>query len=146
MTIFACGFIGPLTLYLYAAHPAWSWMYLVEPGSVHSLAVLPMTIGQAVAVLMAWYVGATLIRADKQRALGIASAAGAGIVALFILLARGRLGSYGSFEDYAEGRTLGLMDVKLGYVLVAIGLGVCAAALYLAYVLLRDSRRVRTRN
>jgi hypothetical protein len=38
-----------------------------------------------------------------------------------------------------------LFDVKLGYVLVAIVLGVLSAAGYVALELARDSRRVRSR-
>jgi len=143
---FALTLIGPATLYLYVAHPAWSWMYLVDPAGVPSLSVLPMTVGQIVAVLFGWYVGALLLRAGKTRVLGICAGTGSALALLVLLLGRARLGSYGSYEEFGAGWSLDLMDVKLGYVLVAIGLGILAASVFLILELLRDSRRVRAKN
>jgi len=139
-------FVGPVTLYLYAAHPAWSWMYLIEPGTIPGLFVLPMTVGQSVAILLAWYVGGILIRTGRQRALAWSALAGVFLALLLAAVGHHRLGSYGSYEDFATGHTLGLMDVKLGYVLIAIVLGTVAAGGYLSLELLRDSRRVRAKN
>jgi len=121
-------------------------MYLIEPATMPGLFVLPMTIGQSVAVLVAWYVGGILIRNGRQRALALAALGGAFLVLLLLVIGHHRLGSYGTYEDFAKGRTLGLMDVKLGYVLITILLGTVAAAAYLTVELLRDSRRVRAKN
>lgn len=146
VAIFAVVLVGPITLYLYAAHPAWSWMYLVNPEEVPGLLLLPVTIGQVVAVLVGWWAGAMLVRAGKGRVLAICAGVGSFLALLILIVGRSRLGSYGSFEDFAAGRSLDLMQVKLGYVLVAIGLGALASGVYLALQLLRDSRRVRAKN
>jgi hypothetical protein len=143
---FAAILIGPITLYLYATHPAWSWMYLVDPDKLPGLLLLPVTIGQVVAVLVGWWVGALLLRARLKRVLAACAGVGSVLALLVLFLGRGRLGTYGSFDDFTAGRSLDLMQVKLGYVLVAIGLGALASGVYLALQLLRDSRRVRAKN
>ncbi len=146
MAIFSTLFVGPVTLYLYAAHPSWSWMYLVDPESVPSLSVLPVIAGQTVAVLLGWYVGSMLVRSGKERALVYGTAGTSVLTIVLLILGASRLGAYGSYSDYRNGEALDLMEVKLGYVLVAIGLGGTAIVVFLVLELLRDSRRVRAKN
>jgi hypothetical protein len=64
---------------------------------------------------------------------------------LLILISWRRLSRYGSYDDFADGRALPIMDVKLGYVLVALVLGVAIAAFFAGFEIAQDSRRVRSR-
>ena len=54
----AAGVAAPIALYFYAVHPAWSWMYMIDPGGVSALAILPLMVGHGVLVVGAYYVGA----------------------------------------------------------------------------------------
>jgi hypothetical protein len=144
-------FIGvvltPVTLYLYLAHPAWSWMYLVDPSSVPGLAVVTLLVAHGGTALGGWYVGARLVQAGKKKEqLALYVLAGATVVILVALaLGWGRIGRYGSYVEFHDGRALALTEVKLGYVLVALTVGVGVAAGFVALELMRDSRRVRAR-
>ena len=145
VAIFIAVVLTPIALYLYLAHPAWSWMYLVDPGDVPGLAIVPLLVLHGGFVVAGWYLAARLLRSgrDKQARYGLLGAAA--VVLLASLLAWGRIGHYGSYQDFHGGRALDIFDVKLGYVLVGLALGIGAAAGYVALELARDSRRVRTR-
>lgn len=135
----------PTALYLYWAHPAWSWLYLLDPALVPTIMVVPVLVVQGGALLGAWLVGAALTRAERDRVL-IGALAGATVVLVALgLLLSDRVGSYGSFEVFSAGRAVGLLEVKLGYALIAILLGLGAAAAFVAVELLRDGRRARLR-
>lgn len=135
----------PASLYLYLAHPAWTWMYMVDPADVPSLAVIPMLALHGGAVVGGYYGGARLLRADKQRVLGYVLGGGLLVLLILVPVFRDRLFSYGSYADWSRDRALDLMDVKLGYVLVALLSGTVAGAGFVALELFRDSRRVRAR-
>ena len=36
--------LAPITLYLYLAHPGWSWMYLVDPATIPGMAIVPLVV------------------------------------------------------------------------------------------------------
>lgn len=135
----------PVTLYVYLVHTAWSWSYLVDPAKVPPLAVVPVLVTVAGALILGWYLGAWLIRSDRKRPLMYVGA-GLGVALLGgIGLLWARMTHYGSFEAWESGAVRGLMDVKLGYVMVVLVLAVAASAGYVALELVRDSRRVRAR-
>lgn len=138
--------LTPVTLYLYLAHPAWSWMYLFDPSDLPGLTVVAL-LAHAGMLMAGWFAGARLVRAGKKReqAARYALAGGVLVVLVAIGLAWGRVGRYGSFGEYDDGRALELMEVKLGYVLVALVAGVGIAAGFVGLELMRDSRRVRAR-
>jgi hypothetical protein len=142
---FAGVVIAPVALYLYAAHPAWTWMYLFDPSTGPGLLILPLVTLHAGAVLGGFYLGARLLRGGKPKVLpGILL--GAPLVLLILVaLAWGRLGRYGSYVEFHDGRALPIMDVKLGYVMVGVILAIVAGAGFTAVELLRDARRVRAR-
>ena len=139
--------VVPFTLYLYAAHPAWMWMYLVDPDRVPGLALIPFLVLHGGMVVAGWYTGARLVRSNKTRAAIYSAGGGAALVLLMVIPLWGRLGLYGTYEAFIDQptRALPIMEVKLGYVLVALILGAGAAALFVALELSRDSRRVRSR-
>ena len=145
VAIFIAVVLTPIALYLYLAHPAWSWLYLVDPGDVPGLAIVPLLVLHGGTVVGGWYLGARLIRTgrEKQARWGVLGAAA--VVLIATLVGWGRIGHYGSYRDFHGGRSIALFDVKLGYVLVGLALGIGAAAGYVALELARDSRRVRTR-
>jgi hypothetical protein len=146
-SVMMLSFVGivltPITLYLYLAHPAWTWMYLLDPNDVPGLAVVPLLVAHGGAVVIGWYLGARLLIAGKQKAALYTSASIGGCSLLAIALFWGRLGRYGSFEEFQDGRALPIMQVKLGYVMVAVVVAVTIAAGFLGFELTRDGRRVR---
>ena len=145
VAIFIAVVLTPIALYLYLAHPAWSWMYLVDPADVPGLAIVPLLVLHGGFVVGGWYLAGRLIRTgrEKQARYGLL---GAGVVVVLVTaIGWGRIGHYGSYRDFHGGRALDIFDVKLGYVLVGLFIGIGAAAGYVALELARDSRRVRTR-
>jgi hypothetical protein len=137
--------VTPITLYLHLAHPAWSWMYMVDPAEIPALAIVPVLVGHGGMVVAGWYLGAYLLRTDKDRPARAALAGGALVALVATLIAWPRIGAYGKYGDYHAGVAHDLWDVKLGYVLIGLVVGIGAAAGYVALELVRDSRRVRTR-
>jgi hypothetical protein len=142
--LFAGIIVVPAALYLYVAHPAWAWLYLVDPAAVPALALVPLLVLHGGALILAWYAAARLLRSQKERAVRYAIA-GALVVVLGALLLRARLLHYGTYRDYRDGSALPIMDVKLGYALVALFIGGGTSAGFVALELLRDARRVRAR-
>ena len=141
----AVGVVVPVALYFYAVHPAWSWMYLVDPANVPGLAILPLVVGHAGLVIGAYYVGALLVRADRKKPLLYAMGA-LGLVALvLVLVGRGRLGISTSYVGFHAGRGRELMEVELGWALLVSLLAIAGSIVYVAFELVRDSRRVRSR-
>ena len=120
-------------------------MYLVDPVKVPGLSVVPLSAAHGSSLVFGWWLGGKLIARGRQRAAAYGAAVAALLVALAAVLMSGRLGRYGSFDEWTAGRSRDLMEVKLGYVLVAVLLGHAIAALYTAIELVRDSRRVRAR-
>ena len=145
VAIFIGVVITPITLYLHLAHPAWSWLYMVNPDDVPGLAIVPILVAHGGAVVTGWYVGARLLRAGKGKAALYSLGGGALVALLATAIAWRRIGAYGTYEAYHGGLAHDLWDVKLGYVLVGLVVGTGAAAGYVALELSRDSRRVRTR-
>lgn len=137
--------LAPITLYLYAAHPSWAWMYIVNPETVPGFAILPLVVAHLAAVVLGWYLGARLIVAQKLKVAIYVAGGGALVTLLGVVLSWDRLGRYGSHAEYQQGRALPIMEVKLGYVLVALVMATIVSASFLAIELLRDGRRVRSR-
>jgi hypothetical protein len=137
--------LAPITLYLYAAHPSWTWMYLVNPDTVPGFAILPLVVAHLGVVVLGWYLGARLVRADKLNVAAYIAGGGGFLTLVGVVFSWNRLGRYGTFEEYEQGRALPIMEVKLGYVLVALVVGTLISVSFLAVELLRDSRRVRSR-
>jgi hypothetical protein len=131
----------PCTAYLYLAHPDWCWMYLFDASRVPRLFVVPIVAATAAATVGGYNGTARMLRIDRLRPLvpGLTVASGV-FVLLILFLARGRLSLYGSYGDYPM-RALHLSEVKLGYVLIAMVIGVLAASAFVGWELWRDGRR-----
>jgi uncharacterized membrane protein YeaQ/YmgE (transglycosylase-associated protein family) len=142
---FAGFLVAPCALYLAWAHPDWSWMYVVDPSGL-SFALAPAwAVVQAGALFLGWAVGGRLVRTVSPRRIAVAVAVlGAAILALVVGLAD-RLALYGTYETFSYEVGFGLLDVKLGYVLVVMSMALAAAAAQVGLELARDSRRVRAR-
>jgi hypothetical protein len=98
------------------------------------------------AVGLGYWGGARMLAlVPDRRALPGALAALGAIFVLLAFLARQRLLHDGSTSEYHAGRALPLFDVKLGYALVAVFVGIVGAAAFVAWELLRDGRRAQTR-
>jgi hypothetical protein len=137
--------VVPITFYLYAVHPAWSWMYWVDPDKVPALLLVPIVVGHAAVLLGSFYGGGLLIRADRRPFLMYGAAASGAVAVVGVLVFRGRLGTYASYAGWKHGAGRPLLDVKLGYVLIALVLALGAAGTFVMLELVRDSRRARSR-
>lgn len=141
----AGGVVAPIALYFYAAHPAWSWLYAVDPGHVPGLAILPLMVGHAALFVGAYYGGALLLRTEKKNLLMYVMG-GVGLFTLImILIVRSRLAVSTSYAGYHAGRGRALMEVPLGWAVVIAMLASAGSVLYVALELARDALRVRSR-
>ena len=137
--------IIPLTVYKYVVHEAWSWHYLVNPKNVPGLAIALVLVVHAGAVIGGFCLGGHLIRGGRQRVAVYVIAGLGGLLLLFGGVLHSRLANYGSYPEFHSGNAIGLLQVKLGYVLFVLVMGLGAAAGSVSVFLARDSRRVRTR-
>jgi hypothetical protein len=143
--LFLAMIVAPCTFYFYLAHPDWSWLYLVDSARVPRLAVVPVLAAQSAALIGAYYGACKLVKAGKEVALRLSLPGYACVVLILMLILRARLTHYGTFAQFHGGRALPILDVKLGYVLIAVLIGIAAAAGVVAYELLRDGRRAAAR-
>lgn len=120
-------------------------MYLTNPNSIPGLAIVPLVVMHAGAVALGYYLGARLTIAKRTPLLHYLMAGGASLSLLGLIVLWQRLGVYGTYSEFHHGRALSIMDVKLGYVLICISVGIVAASGFVAFELTRDSRRVGLR-
>jgi len=137
--------LAPSTLYLYIAQPAWAWMYLLDPDNVPGLALLPILVGHLAFVLFGWFLGGRLVKRGSTRVGLWICGGGALFVIVASMIAWNRMGMVGTHEQFLESRALPIMQMKLGYIMVAMVLAVLGASGYVLMELSRDSRRVRAR-
>ncbi len=146
VAIYAAIVLAPATAYLYLAYPDWSWLYLVDSRRVPRLFVVPAVTGAAAALLGGWYAVARLISGRVPPRQVLAALAGTLLVGVALAtLLRDRLFHHASYPAYHAGEAVSLFAVKLGYVLVAMGVGMGAAAAHVAWVIWRDGRRASPR-
>ena len=145
MVLFTAVVSVPLVLYLQWSHPQWSWLYAVSPDRLRGLWVVPVMALASGGGILAWCLGSIPVRRGNRRFLLWALGIGGIALVLSSLLLSGRLGVYGSQESFLAGTAPGLMQVKLGYIMMVLFAGIAAASVFVAVELMRDSRRVRTR-
>lgn len=137
--------VAPIALYFYAVHPAWSWMYWVDPEKLAGVAVLPLMAGHAALVIAGWYLAAVFIRRGFMNAVLYIGAAIA--VALLVLVVAGanRLGIATDFAGFQLDRGVSPFKVQLGWAFAVSLLALFGSAVYIAIELRADGRRVRSR-
>lgn len=145
VVLHAAAVVAPIALYFYAVHPAWAWMYWVDPSKLAGVFVLPLMVGHAALVVGGWYVSALLIRKGLQGAL--LYVAGAVALVLLVLVAVGinRLTTAADYAGYDAKKGVSLLTVQLGWAFVVSLLALFGSAIYVAIELGRDGRRVRSR-
>ena len=145
VVLHAAMIVAPVALYFYAVHPAWSWMYWLDPSKLTGLAVLPLTVGHAALVIGGWYLAALLVRKGYQGALYYIG--GALALALVMLMVGGinRLGTAADYPTWVANRGTSVFNVQLGWAFVVSLLALFGTAIYVAIELGRDGRRVRAR-
>jgi hypothetical protein len=145
VVLHAAAVVAPIALYFYAVHPAWAWMYTVDPAKLSAVFVLPLMVGHAALVVGAWYGSSILIRKGLSGALLY----GAGALALFLLLlvvaGMNRLGAAADYVGFKDHGGVSLFSVRLGWAFIVSLLALFGSAIYVAIELGRDGRRVRAR-
>jgi hypothetical protein len=145
VVLHAAAVVAPVALYFYAVHPAWAWMYWVDPAKIAKVAVLPLMVGHAGLVIGGWYVAALLIRKGFQGALIYVAGAVALLLLVLVVGGMGRLSTAADFRGYAQHTGISLFAVKLGWAFLVSLLALFGSAIYVAIELGRDSRRVQVR-
>jgi hypothetical protein len=142
----AAGVVAPVALYFYAVHPAWAWMYWINPEKVAGVAVLPLMVGHAALVIGGWYVASLLLRRGYQGALLYVTGA---IALLLLVLVVGGINRLSTATDYvgweSQRGVTPLFAVRLGWAFVVSLMALFGSAIYIAIELGRDGRRVRSR-
>jgi hypothetical protein len=145
VALHAATVVAPVALYFYAVHPAWSWMYLVNPQKLAGVAVLPLMVGHGMLVIGGWYGTALLLRRGYLGALFYV--AGALALLLLILVVGGiqRLSTATDYPGWQASQGTSLFAVQLGWAFVVSLMALFGSAIYIAIELGRDGRRVRSR-
>jgi len=141
----AAAVVAPIALYFYAVHPAWAWMYWVNPDKLAGVAVLPLMVGHAALVIGGWWVASLLLRAGYQGALFFIIGLVALVVIVLVVAGLTRLGTAADYLGWQTHRRTSLFDVQLGWAFVVSLLALFGSAIYIAIELGRDGRRVRAR-
>lgn len=145
MFLHAAVVVAPMALYFYAVHPAWAWMYWVDPRKLAGVFVLPLMVGHAALVIGGWYLSSILIRKGLQGALLYVAGAIGLTLLVFVVAGINRLGTAADFAGFALHRGLSLFAVRLGWAFMVSLLALFGSAVYVAIELGRDGRRVRAR-
>lgn len=138
--------VAPVALYFYAIHPAWAWMYTVNPERLAAIFSLPLMVGHAALVVGGWYIASLLLRRGYQGALMYGTGALALMLLIVIIAGFARLSTatdYFGWQSGADG--VPLFAVKLGWAFLVSLLALFGSAIYVAIELGRDGRRVRAR-
>jgi hypothetical protein len=145
VALHACTVVAPIALYFYAVHPAWSWMYWVDPKKLATVFVLPLMVGHALLVVGGWYGSALFIRKNLQGALLYVAGALGLVLVILIVAGSSRIGTAADFEGFASHQGVSLLSVQLGWAFLVSLLAMFGSAIYIAIELGRDGRRVRAR-
>lgn len=145
VVLHAAAVVAPLALYFYAVHPAWAWMYWVDPAKLAAVFVLPLMVGHAALVIGGWYVSSLLIRKGLQGALIYVAGAIALFLLVLVVVSINRLSTAADYLGYDAKKGVSLFQVRLGWAFVVSLLALFGSAIYVAIELGRDGRRVRAR-
>lgn len=145
VALHAGGVVAPVALYFYAVHPAWAWMYWIDPDKLSAIFVIPLMVAHAVLVLGGWYFASTLLRRGYQGALLYVTGALALVLLILLVAKLDRLSTATDYLGWRSGQGVSLFAVQLGWAFVVSLLALFGSAIYVAIELGRDGRRVRAR-
>jgi hypothetical protein len=145
VALHAAAIVAPVALYFYAVHPAWSWMYWVDPTKLAAIFILPLMVGHAALVVLGWYGAGFLLRRGYQGALLYVAGAIALVLLILVVAGFARLGTAADYLGWQAGSGVSLFEVKLGWAFVVSLLALFGSAIYVSIELGRDGRRVRSR-
>jgi hypothetical protein len=146
VVLHAAAVVAPIALYFYAVHPAWAWMYWLDPSKLSGVLVLPLMVGHAGLVVGAWYGASLLLRKGLSGALLYGSGALALLLFVLLVACMNRLSTAADYLGYAEQHGgVSLFSVRLGWAFIVSLLAMFGSAIYVAIELGRDGRRVRAR-
>src|SRR5262245_36268351 len=115
VVLHAAAVVAPIAVYFYAVHPAWAWMYWVDPDKAGGVAVLPLMVVHALLVLGGWYFAAVLLRRGYQGALFYAGGAVALFLVILIIGASRRLATAADYLGWQAHKGVSLVEVQLGW-------------------------------
>jgi hypothetical protein len=145
VALHAGAIVAPIALYFYAVHPAWSWLYWIDPKNIAGVAVLPLMVGHAALVIAGWYGTALMLRAGLHKAALYTAAALGGVTLVMMIFASRRLMTAADYIGWQAHQGTSLFNVQLGWAFVVSLLALLGSAIYIAIELGRDGRRVRAR-
>jgi hypothetical protein len=136
--------VWPVALYFYLVHPAWSWMYLIDPARLPG-GIVVLVLLAYMATLLAGYLGGwALVKMQREKLLYVALAViGVGLI-VFLIAARGRISHAGTYDEYHAGHALNLGEGKLGWALAATSTGVAIAIVLVGFTLWEQGKRSRS--
>jgi hypothetical protein len=136
--------VWPVALYYYWVHPAWSWMYFVDPDRLPPGVGLLVMLAYVATLLGGYLGGWALLRARKDRALVGVLATVALVLVVFLIACRARLTHSGTYEEYRAGHALSVGEGKLGWALAATSTGVAIAIVLVGFTLWEQGKRSRS--
>lgn len=145
VALHAAAVVAPIALYFYAVHPAWAWMYWVDPDKLGAVSVIPLVVGHAALVIGGWYLASLLIRKGLQGALMYLGGALALMLVVLVVVGINRLGTAADYLGWEQKAGISVFSVKLGWAFVVSLLALFGSAIYTSIELGRDGRRVRSR-
>ena len=145
IALHAGAIVAPVAAYFYAVHPAWAWMYWLDPDKLSGVAVLPLMVGHAMLVVGGWYLAALLIRRGYQGALFYVAGAIGLILLMLVVAGVQRLTTAADYQGWKTKSGVSLFEVQLGWAFLVSLMALFGSAIYIAIELGRDGRRVRSR-
>ncbi|MDB4970522.1 MAG: hypothetical protein JWN44_6211 [Myxococcales bacterium] len=136
--------VWPVALYFFLVHPAWSWMYLIDPARLPWGVSGLVLLGYAATLLAGYLAGWAMVRAHKEKILYAALAALGLALITFLVACRGRIAHAGTFDEYHAGHALNLGEGKLGWALAATSTGVAIAIVLVGFTLWEQGKRSRS--
>jgi hypothetical protein len=136
--------VWPVALYFFLVHPAWSWMYLIDPARLPWGVSVLVLLGYVATLLGGYLGGWALVRARKEKLLYAALAAVGLTLIIFLIAARKRIAHAGTFEEFHAGHALSVGEGKLGWALAATSTGVAIAIVLVGFTLWEQGKRSRS--
>ena len=137
--------VWPVALYFYLVHPAWSWMYLIDPARL-PWGVSVLVLLAYVATLLGGYLGRLGAGADAQGEGALRRARRHRRRARHLPHRRraGASRTPARYDEYHAGHALTLGEGKLGWALAATATGVAIAIVLVGFTLWEQGKRSRS--